>query len=773
MSEAPTGQPIVQTIDWAQPAQEQFFTYGPRPVCASGGFGSSKTWVACLKALYLCDEYPKNRGVIARKVGKELRATTMATFRKLCPPEIYSKGIWNTNDGILRLNNGSEILWLHLEDQEHIDIVRGLEINFFFCDQAEEIDEGTFDLFQSRLGRWDQAVVRQDTIDRYEQHPTKGPRTWKWMSPAGKPLPPIYSMITCNPDTELHWIYRRFHPESPEHLEKWKPRGYKMIFFSTRENKFLSQQNMQQLLANDAAFVRRYVDGVWGIPEGTIHVIPPESLITFTDVAQADAFLAWVRETCRLHRTLDHGDAAPTVCGWFAVDRDGNVFCVGPETRLLTANLEWVQAGDVKVGDALAGFDEYARAGQRRRWRTSTVIATQRTQQPSCRVFLDNGTSLVCSTNHQWLVSESERNNVWKQTRHLKKGHRLIKAVDTWESDRSWGGGYLAAAYDGEGSFGYTNRGTPKLTFTQNNNVFLEAIRLELEKRRYAFGSYSCADGRKTLQLVLNRKHDVLRLLGSCRPNRLLQKLKIDLLGGFRAIETPSVVAVVPIGDHEVVAIETTTGTYIAEGLASHNCYREYYQADRLVSYHRQAIADLSLHESYESAYADPSIFHKAQQKYGGRWCTADEYADRVNLDPRTAIQWWPADNNEMGTRNRINEYLRVDPERVHPVTKQRGAPRLFFVQRTPAYPHGCHNITIETRAQKRLSLGTIDGMQRWSDERNPDIPDHGVDVLRYMMASRPAIGLTPVPKPSRRSFRGQQALLRQQKRRKRALEAQ
>lgn len=479
---------------------------------------SAKTYVACLKALWLCDEFPGNRGVIARKVARELRATTMATFRKVCPPSAYAKGSWNLQEGTLQLNNGSEIIWLHLEDQEHIDIVRGLEINFFLVDQAEEIDEGTFDLLMARLGRWDQVRVREDTIAQFTADTGK---PWPWWSKTGKALPPVYPMLTCNPDTELHWIYRRFHPDSPAWRTKWQQRRYKMIFFSTLENKFLSEQNKQALLANDAAFVRRYVEGVWGIPEGTIHVVPPESLITITDPLQAQAFLDHLRATCRLHRALDHGDAAPTCCVWFAVDRADNIFV-----------------------------------------------------------------------------------------------------------------------------------------------------------------------------------------------------------------------------------------------------YREYYQPDKLISYHREQITALSQGETYESGYADPSIFHKAQQKYGGRWCTADEYADRVHADARTAIQWWPGDNNEMGTRNRINEYLRVDPERVHPWTKQKGAPRLFFVTQTPAYPQGVANVLTETRGQKRVSLGTIEGESRWTDERDPGVPDHGYDPLRYFMASRPPVSPAVATRVGRRTFLGQQALIRAMRRR-------
>src|SRR5260370_569828 len=39
------------------------FEHGPSPLCASGGYGSTKTHCLSLKALYLSDVYPNNRGV--------------------------------------------------------------------------------------------------------------------------------------------------------------------------------------------------------------------------------------------------------------------------------------------------------------------------------------------------------------------------------------------------------------------------------------------------------------------------------------------------------------------------------------------------------------------------------------------------------------------------------------------------------------------------------------------------------------------------------------
>ena len=54
--------------------------------------GAGKTYALCHKALWVSDAFPRNRGVIFRRVAKELRQTTMATFFKICPPDFYTHG---------------------------------------------------------------------------------------------------------------------------------------------------------------------------------------------------------------------------------------------------------------------------------------------------------------------------------------------------------------------------------------------------------------------------------------------------------------------------------------------------------------------------------------------------------------------------------------------------------------------------------------------------------------------------------------------------------
>jgi hypothetical protein len=136
------------------------------------------------------------------------------------------------------------------------------------------------------------------------------------------------------------------------------------------------------------------------------------------------------------------------------------------------------------------------------------------------------------------------------------------------------------------------------------------------------------------------------------------------------------------------------------------------------------------------SKASDPSIFHQMPTKQDGRWSVSDEYGEVQSQPRETAIFWQPADNNELGTRNRINEYLRFEPTRIHPITKQPGSARLFFMREAPEYPNGIRHLIRETRAQRRLKVAVDDGRAVYSDERDENVSNHSYDCLRYAVAS-------------------------------------
>jgi hypothetical protein len=196
--------------------------------------------------------------------------------------------------------------------------------------------------------------------------------------------------------------------------------------------------------------------------------------------------------------------------------------------------------------------------------------------------------------------------------------------------------------------------------------------------------------------------------------------------------------------------------------------YREYYVPDRLVSDHRRAIAVMSGKEVYRSQLADPSIFHKTAQKYGGKWSISDEYADTRVLPHNTALFWAPADNAEMPSRSRIKEYLRVDPDHLHPVTREKGSPRLFFLRKTHDYPNGCDRAILELKSQKRLKIEEAGGRDVYSDDRDDTVPDHAYDALKYFVISRPAVMREPARAPGLLTWQGYSNFMRRQNQRKR-----
>lgn len=187
-------------------------------------------------------------------------------------------------------------------------------------------------------------------------------------------------------------------------------------------------------------------------------------------------------------------------------------------------------------------------------------------------------------------------------------------------------------------------------------------------------------------------------------------------------------------------------------------CYREYYAPGKVISYHRKRIEELSVGEEYSGNYADPSIFKSDRQKGGEFWTVAKEYADKT-LEG-APISWLPADNNEFATRNRINELLTSQDKFSHPVTQERPAIGIYFVAATSDYPEGCREAQRQLNAQKRLSLGSINGKTIWSDERDEKIVDHAYDPIRYFVAmkgSQPA--LVKNTKMPRHSFAYYQAV--------------
>lgn len=259
--------------------------------------------------------------------------------------------------------------------------------------------------------------------------------------------------------------------------------------------------------------------------------------------------------------------------------------CLAPDTPVLTADLNWVPVGTLKVGDKIAGFDEEPNKSsgntQKRQWKEAEVLYTGRQNLPSYKLTLEDDTEVVCSENHLWLTCRDNAGTgsaKWTKTRDLTKGCHLIRLAETWEHDTTYDAGYLAAAFDGEGNI--SQHQTPKgywlshLAFTQKDNEMLGTVKNYLATRGFTFSENNKRGDQKIGGIYIHRQAQLLKFLGSIRPKRLLPKFSFNKLGGTTVLGSPLKIKKLEfIGNQEVVTLGTSTETLVANGLATHNSY--------------------------------------------------------------------------------------------------------------------------------------------------------------------------------------------------------
>lgn len=175
--------------------------------------------------------------------------------------------------------------------------------------------------------------------------------------------------------------------------------------------------------------------------------------------------------------------------------------------------------------------------------------------------------------------------------------------------------------------------------------------------------------------------------------------------------------------------------------------YQEYYQPDTAVSDHVKNIIRMSriqapsglIQDNYEYTLIDPSTAQKNREKKTADgssivYSVKDEYYD-------AGIATTSAQNDRLAGINRVREYLKIDPNRYHPIKTDiegepiKGAPKLFVFE-------SCTNL-IEEMGQYRWKPQRMSGGAEMEDAK-PEVVkrnDHAVDALRYFIMSRPQGG--------------------------------
>ena len=261
--------------------------------------------------------------------------------------------------------------------------------------------------------------------------------------------------------------------------------------------------------------------------------------------------------------------------------------CLKPSTRVLTSSLEWVPLSEVVVGSSLVAVDENITGGKgnTRKMRTSVVEKIWTVRKPAYKITLEDGRSVTCSANHRWLSRKSNVQPQWRSVggesgapdnrSALKCGDYLRAVTDTWEYptiDDAWFGGII----DGEGSLDFNGTGA-SLAVSQVAGAVLDKMVSVCCDRGYE--QYIVSDdgprktkfGSKPVHAVnVSGMRHLFRLMGLSRPLRFIDK---QWWVGKRLPDNSwqRIISIEPVGEIDLIDIQTSTQTYIAEGIVSHN----------------------------------------------------------------------------------------------------------------------------------------------------------------------------------------------------------
>lgn len=126
-------------------------------VLYGGSIRGGKSYWGCLTIFTLCFKYPNSRWLMLRESLPTLKRTLLVTFN-----ELVNKGFgqyvkeFNQQTQTLTWSNGSQIIFMSesFDTDKDLNRFRGLEINGAFIDEANEIQEITFNKIIERAGTW-------------------------------------------------------------------------------------------------------------------------------------------------------------------------------------------------------------------------------------------------------------------------------------------------------------------------------------------------------------------------------------------------------------------------------------------------------------------------------------------------------------------------------------------------------------------------------------------------------------------------------------------
>lgn len=268
------------------PKQATFLEAALNPKAAkyiryNGGVGSGKTIIGCITVLHWAVLH-RGEYLIARQFMPELKDTTYAAFKEICPPELVIEDRIADMAIFIKTADGgrSKIMFRGLEEP---DKLRSLNLSGFYIDEAAQVSEAAFILLQGRLRG---SGLRKGIIT---QNPGGHNWCWRW----------FVKQDHFNYDS----VKKQFlNVQAPSTENHHLPEGY----VETMKATWSPERVLREIMGSDDAFEGM----VYSEFNRAVHVIQPFRIPE-----------EWTKVI-----GIDHGYRNPSAWIYGAVDYDGTVY---------------------------------------------------------------------------------------------------------------------------------------------------------------------------------------------------------------------------------------------------------------------------------------------------------------------------------------------------------------------------------------------------------------------------------------------------------------
>jgi hypothetical protein len=264
-------------------------------------------------------------------------------------------------------------------------------------------------------------------------------------------------------------------------------------------------------------------------------------------------------------------------------------FCLDPSTRVLTANLHWVKIKDIHVGHEIVAVDEHIPGGRgkARKMRTAVVEGMAVVEKEAFQVDFDDGRHVICTGKHRWLSRKTNPQAAWRcieqgSKKRLTVGTKVRWITHPWDESQDYEDGWFGGMLDGEGCMALPKSSGCEVNVSQVIGPVWDRLidycvsrgynaRIEADKQPERDSKHG---KRAVPKLVISRINELFRLIGTTRPTRFLSRRfweGKDLPGKRTSLGWSTIVGIRSVGKRKMIDLQTSTGTFIAEGFVSHN----------------------------------------------------------------------------------------------------------------------------------------------------------------------------------------------------------